>query len=103
MATVKVHHDGLDFKALVTISKGCAATGPTYSCGGTPAEPAECVVLRLWVCSDGGKEYDMDSDEIDEDLFLAIEEVAVDDCAESEACAMEEAAERGADARREGD
>ena len=55
---VSVSHKetGLSFILHITdadYSAGCPGTGPTYSCGGTPPEPAEAYATEGWVELDG--------------------------------------------------
>ena len=49
---VTVHFGGDELEVLVevefTITPGSPASGPTYSCGGEPAEPAEIDYVNFW-------------------------------------------------------
>ena len=81
--TVKVVHDGLTFEAEANIIPGHPGTGPTYSCGGTPPEPAEMEVEKLCVVSKSGKSYEMSDDELDDGLYDALLEQACEDYSEA--------------------
>src|SRR5580704_2960752 len=52
MLTVSCGDDELEVMAEIdfTITPGSPATGPSYSSGGEPAEPAEIEIDRVWLC-----------------------------------------------------
>lgn len=64
---------GLDFILHITeyhFSPGHPGTGPTYSCGGTPPEPAEAYPTEGWVELDGDVNGIVDITGADMDVIM---------------------------------
>lgn len=47
-------HARIEVEITYAFTPGCPETGPTYSCGGTPAEPDEIEALNVRVIADDG-------------------------------------------------
>lgn len=63
----------LDFILHITeyhYTKGYPGSGPTYSCGGTPPEPAEAYPIEGWVELDGDVNSIVDITSTDMDVIL---------------------------------
>lgn len=48
--TVSIADTEIEVEVEFTSTPGCPEQGPTYSCGGQPAEPAEIEIQRATVC-----------------------------------------------------
>lgn len=70
--TVKVN--GLEIEVKGQAHPGYPAKGPTYDCGGEPAEGPELNVKEMSILDDDGGEYPVDINRLDEKLYLALEE-----------------------------
>lgn len=79
-----------------TITAGYPATGPTYDCGGTPAEPPEIEDFQAFAFD--GTEIE-DTDEI----LAALEDTIMEQASEDADCDADDAAEARADSMRMGD
>ena len=49
------HFEDGHYKAEIEITPGEPEHGPTYDCGGTPAEPAEIDVMKVWSIEGNGE------------------------------------------------
>lgn len=76
-----------EIELVVTYSviPGCPETGPTYACGGTPAEPDEVEIISI---KHNGQPFTVSDEEEDALLQQAIDR-AGEDMAEEYAAAME--------------
>lgn len=87
-----------DYEAEVDITPGSPQRGPTYDCGGTPAEPAEIEVIKVWMIEDDGRRTPMaDFDTIAEWLMTEKEDDILEQADDDKASAMEDEADRRRD------
>jgi hypothetical protein len=83
MSTTHFHDWHLDDEAETTLvieftfSPGYPETGPTYACGGTPAEPPEIEVVSAHR-KEGGEDYPL-SDDLAEKIMIWLSENFEDD------------------------
>lgn len=70
--TVKIN--GLEFQVSGTAHPGYPAKGPTYDCGGEPAEGPELNISHVAILDDDGGEYPVDWISLDEKTYNVIEE-----------------------------
>lgn len=65
----------IDLRVTYSVTPGCPEQGPTYSCGGQPAEPDEVEIIAV---KHNGQPFTLSDDEEDALLQQAIERVADD-------------------------
>lgn len=86
------------YEADVTVTPGQPERGPSYDCGGTPADPAEIEVLKVWMINeDKTKTLMADFDSIAELLLDHHNDDILEQFADDVHSSMEDAA----DARRD--
>lgn len=72
--SVVVEVNGLRFEVSGQAHPGYPAKGPTYDCGGEPAEGPELNVKEIAILDDEDGEYPLDINELNEKIFGEIEE-----------------------------
>jgi len=85
-------YDGASVRVTGSVSPGYPERGPSYACGGTPAEPPE--VEDLCIYAEDGTEME----DADGDIFEALQDDILERVSEDDAADQCEAAERRHDA-----
>lgn len=97
--------DYVDYEADITVTPGCAATGPTLDGPGDPPEPTEIEIERIWLVVKGKRtaELPQDSKEYDdaEDHLLYCGDEILEQASAEALEAENDAAEERADRRKE--
>ena len=87
-------YDGHTVRVTGRVTPGQPEQGPTYSCGGQPAEPPE--IEDLCVYAEDGTEM-----EVDDEIFESMQDEILEHVSQNEADDMNDAAERRNDMERE--
>lgn len=80
--SVTIKLNGLEFEVSGKAHPGYPAKGPTYDCGGEPAEGPELDFQDVLILNDDDVKYYLDLDALDEKTFAAIEEAIFEKLAE---------------------